>query len=179
MPYHGAMRTRGGPLVLVLLWALAACGSDGGEAPDAGPPDAFDPGPIQCRTTEECTSTTGDGCFASRAGGVCANCADPGDTCPTGTTCITGGTSGATECAFSCVTDDDCNIGMYCVTEGPIAGYCQPRICGDGLPACPYPYTFCRQTTDTLWECARPMCADGMCPAPLVCPAEGAFCMEP
>lgn len=158
------------------------CGSSGG-APDAAPPDAvvldaFDPGPIQCRTAEECIATTGDGCFASRPGGVCANCADPGDTCPPGSTCITGGTSGATECAFPCVTDDDCNLGMYCVTNGPIAGFCQPRVCGDGQPPCPYPYTFCRQTTDTLWECARPLC-EGGCPAPLVCPADGAFCMEP
>jgi hypothetical protein len=165
-----------------------ACGSSGsssdGAPDDATPTDAAPPdaalklGPVQCQTAEECIETTGSGCFQARPGGVCANCGDRGDSCPIGTECITGGTSGATECSFPCDADDDCNIGMYCVTDGPIAGYCQPRLCGDGYPPCPYPYTFCRETTAPLFECARPRCEDG-CPAPLFCNDADGFCLEP
>lgn len=170
---------------LAVLVVLAACGSDSAAidaAPpiDAGPPDAVDPGPVQCRGAQDCEPLTASGCFQARPGGVCANCGDVGDSCPAGTECITGGTSGVNECSFPCAGDDDCNVGMYCVTSGPIAGYCQPRLCGDGLPPCPAPYTFCRETTAPLFECARPMCADGGdCPAPLICPGGGGFCIEP
>jgi hypothetical protein len=167
------------------LLLVAACGG-GGTAPDAelhdaGRPDAVaadDLGPVQCRVTDDCFPLTGSGCFAARPGGVCDSCSDEGDSCPEGTVCITGGTSGASECAFPCETDDDCNLGMYCVTDGAIAGHCQPRRCGDGFPDCPAPYTFCRETTAPLYECSRPRCEDG-CPPPLYCPADGAFCIEP
>lgn len=159
-----------------IVIALLACS---GPAHDDAPRDmTVSLGPVQCRTSEECISLTGAGCFMARPGGVCANCSDVGDVCPQGTECVTGGTSGATECAFICSTDADCNIGMACVTTGALVGHCQPRACGPGLPPCPSPYTFCRATTAQLSECSRPMCSDG-CVAPLICPPQGAFCVEP
>ena len=177
-------------------WALAAviavaCGDDGG-ARDAAPRDgAANPdGPapdaplvldhIQCRSSDDCIPLTQSGCFQSRAGGVCTDCGEQGDRCPEGTMCIMGGTSSmaGTECAFPCTTDDDCNLGMYCTDVGNQGKFCQPRRCGDGMPPCPYPYTFCRETTAPLFECSRPMCAAG-CPPPLYCPPGGAFCIEP
>jgi hypothetical protein len=181
-----------GLAALSFLCACGDAGAPGGGAdagppdaaspdaapPDAGLPDAADLGPVQCQTAEECIQTTGSGCFQARPGGVCAGCGDEGDTCPAGTECIAGGTSGITECAFPCDTDGDCNVGMFCVPDGPIAGHCQPRRCGDGYPDCPYPYTFCRETTAPLFECARPLCEQG-CPSPLYCPPEGGFCIEP
>src|SRR5262245_18354881 len=107
--------------VLVLGMGLFAC-SGGHAKPDAPMPDTTQSlGPIHCRTADDCIPLTGAGCFSARPRGVCASCRDTGDTCPPGTECITGGTSGATECAFRCTSDAECNIGMTCVTSGTLA----------------------------------------------------------
>jgi hypothetical protein len=137
--------------------------------------------PVQCQTAEDCQKfNPAVGCFQSKPGGVCASCDAMNAKCPPGTECISGGTAGPTECAFPCKTDDDCIVGLQCSTSGPTKGHCQPRLCGANLPACPAPYTFCRETgvAPSVFECARPRCQDG-CPSPLVCPDGGAFCLEP
>jgi len=162
--------------MIAIAVVLAACGDDGGTPVDAAV-DALLLGPVQCRTIDDCMPLTG-GCFQSRGGGVCVGCTVGQAGCPAGTQCVSGGTSGQTECARPCVSDADCNLAMACVTTGALAGFCQPRACGDGLAACPYPYTFCRETLAPLFECSRPRCAGG-CPPPLVCPTGGAFCLEP
>jgi hypothetical protein len=192
------MRTRGcarwpGATLAALAIAIGGCGSDddaidaaiatidaaGGIDAGAGGIDAIELGPVQCRVSEDCIPLTGSGCFQSRPGGICTDCGEAGDSCPDDTVCITGGTSGGTECAYPCTGDEDCNIGMYCATIGESGTFCQPRLCGEGLPPCPYPYTFCRETTAPLFECARPRCQDG-CPPPLSCGDNGTgFCLEP
>ena len=164
--------------VAVIAWVIAglvACGDDGApiDAAVDAPIDAVVIGPVQCRVTQDCIDIAPNtACFQSRPGGICTNCQNDGE-CPTGTRCIEGGTSAGRECAAPCDADDDCNAGAYCAD----IGYCQPRRCSDSMP-CPYPYTFCRETTAPLFECARPRCMDG-CPPPLVCPEGSFFCLEP
>lgn len=163
----------------VLVWWLAACGSDGGGSPTDTSPAACQPGTALC----ECV----DGGCPGAAGLVCVEgeCIHPGCTvgrrdcfcdangqCDAGLACTDGRCTdpvpeecraGQKDCP--CAAGGECLAGLLCVDELCVVDACPPGqqdcrcgvsgTCGDGL-----------------------VCQDDVCIAPPPCPAgdEGCAC---
>ena len=103
----------------LLLWALAACGGDGGAIIGKS-----------CGDGDACASTARSACILRWPDGYCTEFDCTLGACPSGSRCVNGVTfqdvSFDAFCLDECASENDCRAGYACVsTEGAMV--CVPR----------------------------------------------------
>jgi hypothetical protein len=111
-------------LVLVGVWAIAACGDDGGSSVDGvGVDGDVVGGP--CADSSECAD--GSTCIDDNyPNGTCTVACDEDADCPEGSLCIS---SDGGVCLLPCDSKDDCREGYECEGKSKENGDGESKVC--------------------------------------------------